>query len=442
MLQRGDTVIVRKSGLRGVVRYVGETKFKTGLWIGLELELQRGKNDGSVRDVRYFECRPNHGLFLREQSVQIVSRAGSTSRFEARGKLFYFSSESRSWISKGDGYVNVSAAGVLTMRKEFTKRFLIEYDIDEITKIETSVGSQGKAWVFNVMSDDSDEDEIVYALRFENLKDATSFRSSLDSTTSPPTPPEVKKSNDLLQRLTSPSTTTTTTTTTSPSRRLTIDTPVHIQKQIVTEEEKKTNTILQIDDESRRPRGSSLIVPESPLIPPGVDLVQQDHFEKKKRSSVVPTGHSAITRKGYSPDPSHKPYNQDAMVVERDDVSGAFLFCVFDGHGEFGHRVSKYFESRIAQEIFAHPDFPVRIDVAMCESVLRLERLMLRSGSFDCSLSGTLLFGIGKCYERSTRNTYNRQAQQEFWQLYSTVSSPSQILVTLVSLQSRTEMVV
>ena len=81
---------------------------------------------------------------------------------------------------------------------------------------------------------------------------------------------------------------------------------------------------------------------------------------KQQQQQQVPTGHSAITRKGYSPDPSHKPYNQDAMVVERDDVSGAFLFCVFDGHGEFGHRVSKYFESRIAQEIFAHPDFPVR----------------------------------------------------------------------------------
>ena len=82
--------------------------------------------------------------------------------------------------------------------------------------------------------------------------------------------------------------------------------------------------------------------------------------KSQQRQQQVPTGHSAITRKGYSPDPSHKPYNQDAMVVERDDVSGAFLFCVFDGHGEFGHRVSKYFESRIAQEIFAHPDFPVR----------------------------------------------------------------------------------
>ena len=37
MIQEGDKVIVIKSGLRGVVRYVGETEFKSGLWIGLEL---------------------------------------------------------------------------------------------------------------------------------------------------------------------------------------------------------------------------------------------------------------------------------------------------------------------------------------------------------------------------------------------------------------------
>ena len=168
MIRVGDNVIVIKSGLRGVVRYVGETEFKSGLWIGLELEARKGKNDGSVRDVRYFECRPDYGLFLREQSVRIVSRAAaprstSSGTFEARGRLFCFSSETRTWISKGDGYVSVGN-GTLTMRKDITKRLLIEYNIDDITKIEPSMGSQGKAWVFNVMSGESDDDEIVYVV--------------------------------------------------------------------------------------------------------------------------------------------------------------------------------------------------------------------------------------------------------------------------------------
>ena len=45
--------------------------------------------------------------------------------------------------------------------------------------------------------------------------------------------------------------------------------------------------------EESRHRGSSLIVPESPLIPPGVDLVKQEENKRrslvalKKRSSVV-----------------------------------------------------------------------------------------------------------------------------------------------------------
>ena len=179
MIRVGDNVIVIKSGLRGVVRYVGETEFKSGLWIGLELESRKGKNDGSVRDVRYFECRPDYGLFLREQSVRIVSRAAaprstSSGTFEARGRLFCFSSETRTWISKGDGYVNVGN-GTLTMKKDITKRLLIEYNIDDITKIEPSMGSQGKAWVFNVMSGESDDDEIVYVVFDVSLEYCENF---------------------------------------------------------------------------------------------------------------------------------------------------------------------------------------------------------------------------------------------------------------------------
>lgn len=45
-------------------------QFATGQWIGIELDEPRGKNDGSVNDVRYFECSANHGLFVKDAQVE------------------------------------------------------------------------------------------------------------------------------------------------------------------------------------------------------------------------------------------------------------------------------------------------------------------------------------------------------------------------------------
>ena len=51
---------------RGAVKFVGHTHFADGLWVGIELFSGTfGKNDGSVQDQRYFECAPQHGVFVR-----------------------------------------------------------------------------------------------------------------------------------------------------------------------------------------------------------------------------------------------------------------------------------------------------------------------------------------------------------------------------------------
>ncbi|KAM6497350.1 tubulin-folding cofactor B [Amanita muscaria] len=56
---------------RGTIRYVGETKFSKGVWVGVEYDEPMGKNDGSVQGEKYFVCRPNYGVFVRHDKVRI-----------------------------------------------------------------------------------------------------------------------------------------------------------------------------------------------------------------------------------------------------------------------------------------------------------------------------------------------------------------------------------
>ncbi|XP_017773480.1 PREDICTED: restin homolog isoform X8 [Nicrophorus vespilloides] len=72
----GERVIIKSSqGSKiGTLRYMGFTSFANGEWCGVELDEPRGKNDGSVEGKRYFECRPNYGLFA---PVSKVSRSPS-----------------------------------------------------------------------------------------------------------------------------------------------------------------------------------------------------------------------------------------------------------------------------------------------------------------------------------------------------------------------------
>ncbi|KAJ1555521.1 hypothetical protein HK405_001066 [Cladochytrium tenue] len=61
----------------GTVRFVGPTSFATGTWVGIELDLSNGKNDGSVQGTRYFTCEPSFGVFLRASQIKNILAAAS-----------------------------------------------------------------------------------------------------------------------------------------------------------------------------------------------------------------------------------------------------------------------------------------------------------------------------------------------------------------------------
>ncbi|KAG0172396.1 hypothetical protein DFQ28_005122 [Apophysomyces sp. BC1034] len=66
----GERVTVPSLSIIGTLRFVGATKFKPGLWTGIELDvLGAGKNDGCVQGIRYFSCPPQTGLFILASKV-------------------------------------------------------------------------------------------------------------------------------------------------------------------------------------------------------------------------------------------------------------------------------------------------------------------------------------------------------------------------------------
>ncbi|KAI0652665.1 dynactin [Trametes meyenii] len=65
--------LVEVTAGRGIVRFAGATSFSVGKWIGIELAEPHGKNDGTVQGVKYFNCRPNYGVFVRPSQVKVIS---------------------------------------------------------------------------------------------------------------------------------------------------------------------------------------------------------------------------------------------------------------------------------------------------------------------------------------------------------------------------------
>jgi dynactin 1 len=59
-------------GRKAVIRYIGSLHIADGQFIGVEFSDLSGKNDGSVRGERYFQCDPNHGMFMRATNIASV----------------------------------------------------------------------------------------------------------------------------------------------------------------------------------------------------------------------------------------------------------------------------------------------------------------------------------------------------------------------------------
>ncbi len=69
MLDEINKKIKLKEGLSGIIRYIGKVEGKSGEYAGIELDSPNGPNDGSYNGKRYFNCAPNHGLFVKMRRI-------------------------------------------------------------------------------------------------------------------------------------------------------------------------------------------------------------------------------------------------------------------------------------------------------------------------------------------------------------------------------------
>lgn len=51
-------------GIPAVIRYIGTYHAKPGTWIGIEFDREKGRNNGTIGGVKYFECPEKCGIFI------------------------------------------------------------------------------------------------------------------------------------------------------------------------------------------------------------------------------------------------------------------------------------------------------------------------------------------------------------------------------------------
>jgi serine/threonine protein phosphatase PrpC len=105
-------------------------------------------------------------------------------------------------------------------------------------------------------------------------------------------------------------------------------------------------------------------------------------------SGFIVNSYGGYSKKGYAPyNPKKK--NQDALIMAEDPKTRSLLFCVMDGHGEDGDKVSQSIKSKLANYLFKHRDFATDIKAALADVIQRCEGEVLREASIETDFSGT-----------------------------------------------------
>ncbi|XP_054573593.1 kinesin-like protein KIF13B isoform X2 [Eptesicus fuscus] len=121
-LREGEYVTVG-ANKGGIVRYIGPTDFQEGTWVGVELDLPSGKNDGSIGGKQYFKCNPGYGLLVRPARVR---RAAGAARRRSAGLRLQGAPEPRRSSTLSGSATNLASLTAALAKAEGTEGLRVD----------------------------------------------------------------------------------------------------------------------------------------------------------------------------------------------------------------------------------------------------------------------------------------------------------------------------
>ena len=71
-IKQGDRCQLIGKEHRGEVAYIGKVPdLGDGYYVGVQLDEPYGDSDGSLNQVKFFECLPKYGIFLRPSEIEV-----------------------------------------------------------------------------------------------------------------------------------------------------------------------------------------------------------------------------------------------------------------------------------------------------------------------------------------------------------------------------------
>jgi len=150
-----------------------------------------------------------------------------------------------------------------------------------------------------------------------------------------------------------------------------------------------------VDDKDVKQIRRRLSVMSDNKLVEGFDSVNLDGEEDQQAaatpapsSGFIVNSYGGYSKKGYAPyNPKKK--NQDALIMAEDPKTRSLFFCVMDGHGEDGDKVSQAIKAKFANYLFKHSSFATDIKTALTDVIVRCETEVLRDNTIETDFSGT-----------------------------------------------------